>query len=294
MDLSAFHYNRRVLLAVVIIVPLVVAVVFYLVSSELSADQERTMQALRRTDEEAGRLNDLSRTLQEAESGERGYLLTGDALYLTPFRYARLESLILLPYLEQLMRGDLLQSQRLVELRTAIHDKFTDMQQIIDLVTTHRRDEAIRVFNGHAGLEKMRSIRATLEVIGEEEDELLAAGRKAIRTKTMIRENLFTALLFLAASVVVGAGILVLRIQQLQGIITICAWTQRVNYKGRWMRMEEFLWERFRVRVSHGISEEAFDGVMGIVGKNLTVSDHRGDRTAEVKHDDGRQTTRWG
>jgi hypothetical protein len=60
------------------------------------------------------------------------------------------------------------------------------------------------------------------------------------------------------------------------------------------MRMEEFLWERFRVRVSHGISEEAFDGVMGIVGKNLTVSDHRGDRTAEVKHDDGRQTTRWG
>jgi CHASE3 domain sensor protein len=294
MNLSALHYNRRVLLAVVIIVPLVVAVIFYLVSLELSADQERTMQALRRTNEEEGRLNDLSRTLHEAESSERGYLLTDDALYLTPFRYARLESLILLPYLEQLMRDDLLQSQRLVELRTAIHDKFADMQQIIDLVATRRRDEAIRLFNGHAGLEKMRSIRATLEVIGEEEHNLLAAGRKAIRTKNMVREDLFTALLFLAAIVVAGAGILALRIQQLQGIITICAWTQRVNYKGRWMRMEEFLWERFRVRVSHGISEEAFDGVMGIVGKNLTVSDHRGDRTAEVKHDDGRQTTHWG
>lgn len=294
MNLSASYYNRRVLLAVVIIVPLVIAVVFYLVSLELSADQERAIQALRRTNEEAERLTDLSRSLHEAESGARGYLLTADTRYLTSLRYARLESLILLPYLEQLMQGDLLRSQRLVELRAAIHDKFADLQPLIDLVETHHRDEAVRVFNEHAGLEKMRSIRATLEVIGEDEHKLLTAGRKAVHTKTMVRENLFTALLFLAASVVVGAGILALRVQQLQGIITICAWTQRVNYKGRWMRMEEFLWERFRVRVSHGISEEAFDGVMGIVGKNLTVSDHRADRTAEVKHDDGRQTTRWG
>ncbi|MBV9998201.1 MAG: CHASE3 domain-containing protein [Verrucomicrobia bacterium] len=294
MSLSASYYNRKVLLAVVIIVPLVVAGVFYLVSLELSADQERAMQALRRTNEVIARVNDLSRSLHEAESGARGYLLTGDPLYLTHVRYARLQSLILLPYLERLMQDDLLQSQRLVELRTAIHDKFADVEQLIGLVETRRRDDAVRLFNEHAGLKKMRSIRATLDVIGDEEQKVLAAGRKAVRTKMTVRENLFTALLFLAASVVVGAGILALRVQQLQGIITICAWTQRVNYKGRWMRMEEFLWERFRVRVSHGISEEAFDGVMGIVGKNLTVSDHRGDRAAEVKHDDGRQTTRWG
>lgn len=293
MNLSASQYSRRVLLAVVIIVPLLVAVVFYLVSLGLSADQVRAMQALRRTHEEKGRLDDLNRTLHEAESGERGYLLTGDVLYLTPFRYARLEALILLPYLEQLMRDNLRQSQRLAELRTALHGRFSDMQRIIDLVATQRRDEAIRLFNRQAGLEKMRSIRATLQLIVEEENRVLNAGRTAVRTNTMIRENLFTALLFLAAGVVMGAGILALRIQELHGIITICAWTQRVNYRGRWMRMEEFLWERFRVKVSHGISEEAFDGVMGIVGKNLTVSDHRGDRTAEVEHDDGRPT-HWG
>jgi hypothetical protein len=28
------------------------------------------------------------------------------------------------------------------------------------------------------------------------------------------------------------------------------------------------------LRVSHGISEEAFEGVMGMLGKNLTVSDN--------------------
>jgi hypothetical protein len=32
--------------------------------------------------------------------------------------------------------------------------------------------------------------------------------------------------------------------------------------------------------VSHGISEEAFDGVMGIVGKKLTVSERRNETPA--------------
>jgi len=89
-----------------------------------------------------------------------------------------------------------------------------------------------------------------------------------------MRDAICTGLLCLSAVVVAGAGVLLFRIRQLQSIITICAWTQRVNYNRKWMRMEDFLWQRFRLRVSHGISEEAFEGVMGMLGKNLTVSDN--------------------
>ena len=46
--------------------------------------------------------------------------------------------------------------------------------------------------------------------------------------------------------------------------------------------MEGFLWKRFGISVSHGISEEAFDGVMGIVGKGLTVSDAPTEPTDEA------------
>jgi len=87
--------------------------------------------------------------------------------------------------------------------------------------------------------------------------------------------------LCLSAVVVTAAGVLLLRIRQLQSIITICAWTQRVNYNGKWMRMEDFLWKRFRLRVSHGISEEAFEGVMGMVGKNFTVSNSRPEKKVD-------------
>jgi hypothetical protein len=68
-----------------------------------------------------------------------------------------------------------------------------------------------------------------------------------------------------------------------ESIITIGAWTQLVNFNGRWMRMKDFLWERFRVRVSHGISEEAFEGVMGMVGKGFTVSDSRSEKLDNPK-----------
>jgi len=107
------------------------------------------------------------------------------------------------------------------------------------------------------------------------EDKLLAERNLTSEDKLDLRENISTVLLLTSTALIVGAGILFLRIQLLQNIITVCAWTQRVNYRGKWMRMEEFLWERFHVKVSHGISEEAFDGVMGIVGKKLTVSERR-------------------
>jgi len=107
------------------------------------------------------------------------------------------------------------------------------------------------------------------------EEKLLSERIATSEEKLDLRENISTILLLMSTALIVGAGILFLRIQLLQNIITVCAWTQRVNYRGKWMRMEEFLWERFRVKVSHGISEEAFDGVMGIVGKKLTVSERR-------------------
>ena len=102
--------------------------------------------------------------------------------------------------------------------------------------------------------------------------------RHANEAKLDASDAVSTGLLFLSATVVIYAGVLVLRIRQLQSIITICAWTQKVNFNGKWMPMEDFLWRRFRVKVSHGISEEAFEGVTGLVGKNLKVSDSRPDK----------------
>jgi PAS domain S-box-containing protein len=39
--------------------------------------------------------------------------------------------------------------------------------------------------------------------------------------------------------------------------VRMCAWTRRFEVNGRWVPLDEFLWTRFGVRVTHGVSPEA-------------------------------------
>jgi CHASE3 domain len=164
-------------------------------------------------------------------------------------------------------------------LTTAIQRKLDELSQSIALRESGNSNEALAVLLSAGSGSLLREIHAAIFTMQAYENVALAERNANNDAQLDLRDDIFTVLLATSTLVVVGAGILFLRIQQLQNIITVCAWTQRVNYRGKWMRMEEFLWERFRVKVSHGISEEAFDGVMGIVGKNLTIPDNRGDRT---------------
>jgi hypothetical protein len=139
------------------------------------------------------------------------------------------------------------------------------------------------VANGDGRTPIIDQIRSIIAEMQAAEDRLLADRKRTNETKLNASDAVSTGLLFLSATVIIYSGVLVLRIRQLQSIITICAWTQKVNYNGKWMPMEDFLWRRFGVKVSHGISEEAFEGVMGMVGKKLTVSDGSSDKLSAPK-----------
>jgi hypothetical protein len=47
------------------------------------------------------------------------------------------------------------------------------------------------------------------------------------------------------------------RREELERFVAICAWTGRVRSDGRWVRIEEYLAERWGIEVTHTISEEA-------------------------------------
>ena len=51
--------------------------------------------------------------------------------------------------------------------------------------------------------------------------------------------------------------------QMLQSTPVVCAWTDRINIDGKWMRLTEFLSERLHLNVSHGISPEGLDKILG-------------------------------
>jgi hypothetical protein len=55
---------------------------------------------------------------------------------------------------------------------------------------------------------------------------------------------------------VVGIVALVMRMNRLEQLITVCAWSHRILYQGQWMSLEQYLEERFGIRASEGITAE--------------------------------------
>ncbi|GEM_PF-501997 len=46
------------------------------------------------------------------------------------------------------------------------------------------------------------------------------------------------------------------RVKYLEGFLKVCAWCRRIDHKGRWMPLEEFLQEGFDTPTSHGICKD--------------------------------------
>lgn len=121
-------------------------------------------------------------------------------------------------------------------------------QQLADL---NRRIEA-----SHTGLP---SAAATV-VSDKEQLELfrLALDSAAITQRAEYFQRVSVWLLALACFLG-GAGALLLkrRMHQLEDMITVCAWTKRVRFNGKWVSFEDYLHARFNLQFTHGISEEA-------------------------------------
>jgi CHASE3 domain sensor protein len=282
MKSSFLQHNRRYLLLVVVLVPLLISGVFFYISRQIRDQQNTALLWVRHSYLVREKLSTVETALYRAQSSERGYALSGRPEYAGVFVITRANLLLESSLLRLLVADNPAQEKLAGDLQATLQAKLAELTHGVELRAAGNEREASALVNSDAW-NLITSARRKILVMRATEDKLLAQRTLTSEKKLDLRENISTVLLLTSTALIVGAGILFLRIQLLQNIITVCAWTQRVNYRGKWMRMEEFLWERFRVKVSHGISEEAFDGVMGIVGKKLTVSERRNEPPPAVR-----------
>jgi CHASE3 domain sensor protein len=266
-----------------IIGPLLLGGILFVVSKKIYADHRGAINLLKQSYEDREQLNGLRDDLDELQAGETGFLLIGDQSYLRAHQFSYDDTLVRLNYLDTLYANRPAQLERWQRLRPLVEAKLAQYREVTSLKKSGQDDKALQLANGNGQTSIIDQIRSLIGEMQLAEDGMLTDRKRANETKLDTSDALSTGLLFLSATVVIYAGVLILRIRQLQSIITICAWTQRVNFNGKWMPMEDFLWRRFRVKVSHGISEEAFEGVMGMVGKSLTVSDSRPEKSTGTK-----------
>lgn len=123
-------------------------------------------------------INSCLATLNEAETGQRGYLLTGDVEYLAPYHDAvgRIDDT--LDDLARATADNPLQQQHIRRLGPAAREKLSELEETIELYEREGLDSAMLVIHSDVGIEAMATVRYLLNAMTEEEQRLLRRRRE--------------------------------------------------------------------------------------------------------------------
>jgi methyl-accepting chemotaxis protein len=118
-------------------------------------------------------LADLLSELKDAETGQRGYLITGDDSYLQPYQSALGTIKATFDEVRKLTSDNPHQQQRLSSISPLIDAKLAELKQTIDLRRAQGLDAATRVVVLNVGKDAMDRIRALVAEADQEEEGLL-------------------------------------------------------------------------------------------------------------------------
>jgi methyl-accepting chemotaxis protein len=118
-------------------------------------------------------LADLLSQLKDAETGQRGFLLTGSEAYLEPYETALRAIRGTLADAIKLTADNAHQQHRLTSLTPLIDSKLAELKETIDLRRTQGFDAAVKVVLTNAGKAIMDQIRGIIADADQEEIELL-------------------------------------------------------------------------------------------------------------------------
>jgi methyl-accepting chemotaxis protein len=118
-------------------------------------------------------LADLLSQLKDAETGQRGYLITGADSYLAPYQSALGAIKGMLDDLRKITADNPNQQRRLAAVAPVIDAKLAELRETIDLRRNQGLDAAVKVVLTNAGKIHMDQIRAIIGEADHEEQELL-------------------------------------------------------------------------------------------------------------------------
>jgi CheY-like chemotaxis protein/signal transduction histidine kinase/CHASE3 domain sensor protein len=145
-------------------------------------------------------------TMQDAETGQRGFLLTGNDKYLDPYNAALATVPSKLAGVAQLTSDNPAQQTKISALKSFIDAKLAELKETIDLRRSQGEAAALGIVNTDRGKAAMDAIRAQLSTMDQTEavlrdkrlDEMNAAYRTALAS------GILSGLLGIALTVIVG------------------------------------------------------------------------------------------
>src|SRR6266404_5769635 len=141
---------------------------------------DEAANARKRSYEAELKLDEVVARLVDAETGQRGYLLTGDDAHLEPYREAIKNLDQVMGQLKDLTAGNPNQQKQLQALEPLIEKKLTELQMTIDLRKRKGLAAANQVVLAGQGRQWMDQIRVVLGEMRKEGNDL-----RRIRTQEM-------------------------------------------------------------------------------------------------------------
>src|SRR5690606_17733606 len=178
----------------------------FLVFQTIEAERAERQQ-VQRTSEILMELRNINRAALNAETGQRGYLLTLDRRYLEPYLVGREQYGPTLDRLRELVGPDATarQLELLDEIESLTESKFAEMAETVALVEQRQVIEARRGILDDRGAEVMARLRrATREMEQIENRILIRAASETARAEGRVLPLLGAVLLMLLVALVLG------------------------------------------------------------------------------------------
>src|SRR5215467_4697318 len=170
----------------VLAILLINALVSYRVTRRL-IDNERLVG---RTHEVLSELEDVMSTIDDAETGERGYLLTGEKSYLEPYQSAVSAIHTRVEKLAQMTVDDSYQQAHIPTLEREIADRLDNLKSQIDWRKSGNAEGAREIALAGAGKRQMDDLRQDIAGMEGEENDLLK--RRSEESKSSGRNAFLT------------------------------------------------------------------------------------------------------
>jgi PAS domain S-box-containing protein len=150
-------------------------------------------------------LSNTESLLKDAETGQRGFLYTGEAQYLAPYELAIKQVYPAIDRLAELTIDNPREQRRIPELRNLARRKLGELAKTIELYRSGDTDAARALVLTDRGLLTMEEIRSVISEMQQDETELRAA-----RNETYQRSVRITVICVYVASILAAVGLILL------------------------------------------------------------------------------------
>ncbi|MFN6539516.1 MAG: response regulator [Nostoc sp. EkiNYC01] len=150
-------------------------------------------------------LQELLSNIKDAETGQRGYILTGNDAYLEPYRTALIKVAPEIQHLRKLTADDPQQLSQIDTLEPLIIVKLNELKKTIDLRQNQGLDAALKVIKTDKGNSIMNDIRNIIREMENEEQQELQQHLKITKTSvsnTILMQAIAICLSFLILAIV--------------------------------------------------------------------------------------------